>query len=113
MKYKVTFARTINNEQYGGNPYENIRLEITCEGSEGETFEELADESKKKIEEWTDMIIREIECEQWGLTPDEYVLLDEEAKQHLSEANRAVSRKRYHLAKARIIQERANRNASN
>ena len=72
MRYKATLARNINNQLYGGNPFETTRMEVQVEGEE---INELRDEAKKIIDEWTDMLIKEIEMEEWNISPEEYEAL--------------------------------------
>mgnify|MGYP001615428730 FL=1 len=99
---KITLARNLNNQLYGGNAYETTRMEVTVEGDD---VDALRQEAKDIIDEWTDLLIREIEIEEWGITPEEWEKASQEAKSEFKEASRAVSRSRYHKQKAQKLMQ--------
>lgn len=100
---KITLGRTLSNQAYGGLPYETTRMEVEVEGDDPDA---LRDEAKKIIDEWTDLLIKEIEMEDWGLSVEEWENLDLETKGELQEAKRAISRSRYHKQKAHLLMKK-------
>jgi len=44
MKYKISRGFVLSNAQYGGQPYETTRVEVTVEGDATESFGSVNDD---------------------------------------------------------------------